>query len=75
MKPTAITLEIVPSSPSMKKFAPTTARLRVTMPDSLQGFTIIESAPMLTGKSLPKFRKQAAAYAARFGIAFTDQTA
>lgn len=71
MKPTKITLEIVPSSPTMKKYAPTTARLRV---ESLEGSTVIESTPLATGKSLPRFRKQGEAYSKRFAVPFIDAT-
>lgn len=75
MKPTAIILEIVPSNKAMAKYAANTARLRAIMPGSLNGFAIIDSTPIASGKSLPGFRKQGEKYAKRFGIQFTDLTA
>lgn len=65
MQPTAITLEIANQS----------IRLRVTMPGTLKGYTIIESVPFNGGKSLPSFRKHGAQYAKRFSIPFCDTTA
>jgi hypothetical protein len=49
--------------------------LKVFAPETLKGYTVIDSAPFKTGKSLPSFRKHGARYAKRFGISFVDATA
>jgi hypothetical protein len=52
----------------------THVQLKVIAPDTLKGYSVIESVPFKTGKSLPTLRKQGAAYAKRFAIEFFDQT-
>jgi hypothetical protein len=49
-------------------------QLKVYAPETLRGYTVIDSAPFKTGKSLPSFRKHATRYAKRFDIPFIDQT-
>lgn len=49
-------------------------QLRVFAPQTLKGSTVIESVPYRDGRSLPKLRKHAAAYAKRFAIPFVDGT-
>jgi hypothetical protein len=48
--------------------------LKVYAPETLKGYTVIESSPFKTGKSLPSFRKHGMQYAKRFDIPFIDQT-
>jgi hypothetical protein len=62
--PTLITLEIVNA----------VIQLRVDMPMTQKGFTVIESSPYKTGKSLDGLRKYGAKYAKRFSIKFVDKT-
>lgn len=69
MTPTKITLE---------KTA-THLQLKVSAPDTLKGYTVIESVPYKNGvnasvKTVFAMRKQAAQYAKRFCIPFTDET-
>ncbi len=64
MTPTKITLEIVSG----------TIRLRVDSPQTLKGYTVIESSPFKTGASLEGLRKNATKYAKRFAIPFVDAT-
>lgn len=74
MTPTKIILEVVPSLARHKKHAPTSACLRVLAPDTANGQVVLERVPLITGKSLPGFRKWGASYAKRFAIPFEDRT-
>jgi hypothetical protein len=65
MTPTKITLEIVNGI----------IRLRVDSPQTLKGYTVIESSPLKSGKSLDGLRKHGTQYAKRFSIPFVDATA
>lgn len=64
MKPTKITLEIKNG----------VIQLRVDAKNTLKGYTIIESSPFKTGKSLDGLRKRATKYAKQFSIPFVDAT-
>jgi hypothetical protein len=62
MTPTKITLE---------KFAGN-LQLKVTLPGTLRGYTVIESVPFRTGASIPTLIKHAQKYAKRFAIPFVN---
>ena len=47
-------------------------QLKVTAPDTLKGYTVIESVPFKNGDSIPTLRKHGAAYAKRFNIPFAE---
>lgn len=69
MTPTKITLE---------KTA-THLQLKVSALDTLKGYTVIEAVPYQNGvnasvRTVFTMRKQAAEYAKRFAIPFTDET-
>jgi hypothetical protein len=69
MTPTKITLE---------KTA-THLQLKISAPETLKGYTVIESVPYQNGlntkvQTVFAMRKQAAQYAKRFAIPFTDET-
>jgi hypothetical protein len=64
MTPTKITLE---------KTA-THLQLKVSIPETLKGYTVIESVRFKNGNSIPTLRKHGASYAKRFSIPFIDQT-
>ncbi len=49
-------------------------QLKVFAPETLKGFTVIESTPLNTGKSLSFFHKRGTQYAKRFSIPFIDET-
>lgn len=74
MSPTKVILEVVPSLERHKKYAPTSACLRVLAPGSANGQIVLERVPLMRGKSLPGLRKWGAAYAKRFAIPFEDRT-
>jgi hypothetical protein len=48
--------------------------LRAYAPELLRGYANIEAVRRVTGKSLPKLRKQGAALAKRWGVPFEDKT-
>lgn len=74
MSPTKIVLEIVPTIGVMRKYSDKSAQLRVYGNEYAKGSTVIESTPIGSGKSLPKFRKHGADYAKRFSIPFEDRS-
>jgi hypothetical protein len=49
--------------------------LVVYAPETERGYTVIERAPHVTGKSIPSMRKTATKYAKRWNIPFEDKIA
>jgi hypothetical protein len=49
--------------------------LRGYSPETLKGYFNVESHKIVTGKSIPKLRKQGGKMAAHFGVPFVDRTA
>lgn len=66
MTPTKITLEKIQTPVGH------CVQLKVTAPDTLKGYVVIEGSAFVTGKSVEGMRKHALRYAKQFSIPFVD---